>query len=75
MEVVFVSSPDGDWEGLYIDGKLVDQGHSLNPHSVAEKILLRIPGNVVDTKEAAQDWLETEGYLPENLSEVVYANS
>jgi hypothetical protein len=27
--VVILSTQDGDWEGLYIDGQLIDEGHTL----------------------------------------------
>lgn len=27
--VVILSDQDGDWEALYIDGKLIDEGHTL----------------------------------------------
>jgi hypothetical protein len=29
MKVVVLSSQSGDWEGLFIDGVLIDEGHEL----------------------------------------------
>lgn len=28
-DILILSVPDGDWEGLYVNGKLVDQAHSI----------------------------------------------
>lgn len=28
-KIVFVNSASGDWEGLYVDGKLIYEGHTI----------------------------------------------
>lgn len=37
MKVHFISA--GDWIRMYVDGKMVDEGHSLDERMVAEAIL------------------------------------
>lgn len=54
-----------DWEGLYIDGKLVQEGHVIQKDE-----LLRHFGITLDTVEVAPDWLEDRGGFPEKLSDV-----
>lgn len=54
-----------DWEGLYIDGKLVTEGHRIRKED-----LLGHFGITLDTIETAEGWLESRGKLPENLSDV-----
>jgi len=57
---------DGDdWEGLYLDGKLVQEGHHVRLEDIFRH--LGIEANFVypDT-----EWLEARGNLPENLREV-----
>lgn len=29
MKVIILISPNGDWEGLFIDGQLISEGHTL----------------------------------------------
>jgi hypothetical protein len=29
MKVIILTSQDGDWEGLFINGNLIDEGHTL----------------------------------------------
>lgn len=54
-----------DWVGLYIDGKLMAQGHSLS--NVQVLACLGITSNRIDV---GQDWLSEQGYLPTNLEDV-----
>jgi len=39
MKVLILNSEDGDWEGLFIDGKLIDQGHTLGEGNAATYLL------------------------------------
>ncbi len=43
MNVTLVNNAegDGDWEGLYIDGMLIDEGHSLSLYAVLEELANR----------------------------------
>lgn len=65
--ITIVSSSLGDWEGLYRDGHLLDEGHSLRLDKILELL-----GFEVEEKEAAQDWLENEGSLPQDLEKVKF---
>ncbi len=38
IEVVMVDSECGDWQALYIDGVLVDEGHSISSRDVFKAI-------------------------------------
>lgn len=62
MKVVLVSSFDGDWEGIYVDGKLKAEGHSLR----ADEILTAV-GIKAEEKEA-----EIDGCLPPELKKVKF---
>lgn len=55
-----------DWEGVYIDGELLTEGHSIDTTR-----LLRELGFCVVHIEPNSEWLEGEGYLPKYLSDVV----
>lgn len=54
-----------DWEGLYVDGKLAIERHSLNERDVLEA--LDIGYTVV---AADEEWLVDRGNLPEYLKDV-----
>ena len=54
-----------DWEGLYVDGKLVAQNHSVSAISALESL-----GFSVNQKEVDYAWLLDEGNLPDSLSDV-----
>ena len=54
-----------DWEGVYIDGKLEIEGHSIDFREVLDKM-----GVQVESISADCNWLHERGRLPDNLSEV-----
>jgi len=54
-----------DWEGLYIDGKLVTEGHAITVEEFAEIIGVEFNESFADI-----DWLQEEGSLPEKLEDV-----
>lgn len=56
----------GDWEGFYLDNKLIADGHVVTATEILEKL-----GYSVDSVEVNQEWLESRGNLPENMEEVV----
>lgn len=77
-----MSSSDGDWEGLYIDGKLIDQNHSLCLGSMIEEIChyhnnatYLVDHITFETKEANREWLFEECHLPEDLSDVRFTTN
>jgi hypothetical protein len=63
-----------DWQGLYANGKLILQGHSLRPSEILEWLAGYGPLEVVsyDVRPANDEWLNDLGRLPEDLSEVSY---
>jgi hypothetical protein len=63
-EIVLV--PLDNWIGLYIDGQIVFQGHSLPPSTLLD--LLGIPYKVLDANEK---FYFDEGSLPDRKEEVV----
>ena len=54
-----------DWEGLYIDGILHIQAHTITVHHLASALHVKLT-----TKAADQEWLEWLGRFPIELSEV-----
>jgi len=65
MKIVHVQVDD--WEALYVDGKLVDEGSSINwKHFITHNLKLDI-----DDLDADLDWLDDIGNLPDNLEDVL----
>jgi hypothetical protein len=58
-----------DWSGLYIDGKLKEQGHSFSTRTVAELVIAH-KVSAFEHKDADLDWLADRGDLPQKLEEV-----
>ncbi len=64
-EVVVVSNHD-DWEGIYVDGVLRAENHSLTVREI-----LQILGVKTDFREVSPEWLGGEvGSLPEKLGDI-----
>jgi hypothetical protein len=68
MKITFVYADD--WEGIYVDDKLVMENHSLDGYLVAEK-LSELFGFELRGRSVNQCWIESRGNLPENLSDVL----
>ena len=66
LQVTRVSG--GDWEGIYIDGKLVEEDHNVQLRDFAKHV-----GITLQEIEADLEWLEDEGSLPEVLLDVKVA--
>lgn len=62
-EIVIVNHDD--WQGIYVDGKLLMQDHRLRLSDVLTALGIKLNERWVDG-----EWLETEGLLPEDLNEV-----
>ncbi len=54
-----------DWDGLFIDGKLVTEGHSISLYKFC-----KILGIKVDFKEVDDEYMYEMGSFPENLDEI-----
>lgn len=70
MRIDFV---DGDtWVGLYFDGELVEEGHSISAWQ-AVKLLAYADRKVEigERWEASGNWLDTLGHFPVDLKDVV----
>ena len=66
-EIVMISPKSGDWESLYLNGKLIAEGHSLNARDIFDAIADVFP-NTYRYKEISDERAE-EG-LPEYLDEL-----
>lgn len=66
-EVVIVSGAE-DWEELYIDGKLVSEGHSIRVHDVLDALGVTLTRINLDDKQESQ--LERKGSMPKTLKGV-----
>ena len=65
---IYVVSPDcGDWEALYVDGKLSAEGHSLSVRDVFDSLSDVFPNNY-HSFEISDEKAE-EGF-PENISDL-----
>ena len=53
-KVNLLHSEDHDWVGIYVDGKLVNEGHSFTPEMVLEAIGREYASLTVDFESA--DW-------------------
>lgn len=64
-----------DWEGLYLDDELHDEGHSLRVTDVLNSLMVK-GGEVtsVGIINEKGNWLQYEGYLPTSLKELVQLN-
>ncbi len=65
MKITLVSNGD-DWAGLYVDGKLFTEGHSITARD-----LVNAAGIEADHIDVTTDWLGgTVSNLPAQLSEI-----
>lgn len=62
--IVFICADD--WEGMYINGELVAEGHSIEKDTVLT--ILGLEFNEDWTVD--EDWLNERGRLPKKLSDV-----
>jgi len=67
-EVVLADNCD-DWEGVYVNGKLVVQGNILDAHDVLSYLDSL---GVIHYKHRELSSDLYSGYLPENISEVIF---
>lgn len=64
--ITFVQHPYGGWEGVYKNGQLVSQGHSLYRDDWLEALK---EGYTIYQQFEAGEWLDDVGYLPNTLKE------
>lgn len=65
-----------DWQGLYIDGELQQQGHRLDLIRVLHNLKNHGGESITTIEEVEEkgDWLMYEGYLPETTKELFEKN-
>jgi len=63
----FVMARADDWEGLYKDGVLKEEGHRIPLHRLLDELGIEYNIRWVD-----DEWMEDRGNLPQNLSEVAF---
>lgn len=61
---ILVSNGD-DWEGLYVNGKLVQQDHSLSARDV-----LSLIGIDIEQRWVSYDYTAERGNLPDKLADI-----
>lgn len=64
MEKITLVQGD-DWQGLYADGSLLDEGHEITIKQLCDAM-----GIECEVVTPDQEWLEDRGSLPDDLSEV-----
>ena len=63
-----------DWNGLFINGELVLEGHTLRPKDVQDAVKeAGLLGEEIDFKEVDLDWMCDVGSFPNDISKVVWA--
>ncbi|RWH49571.1 MAG: hypothetical protein E5V72_02010 [Mesorhizobium sp.] len=68
MKIVYARGDD--WEGLYIDGELETQGHSISLSELLDIIKEKGVIETAETRMVDLNWLGDHGTLPNNIEEV-----
>jgi len=71
MKLTRVTSDD--WEGLYLDNKLIAQNHSVDTYyalMVALKTTNPLVIDIIDLQLVDEDWIESVGRFPDNLEDI-----
>ena len=66
---VLIISESGDWEGLYLNGVLEEQGHDIWRYSVVE--YFKDGYDSFRVYDADTNWVENYGGLPETLDKAI----
>lgn len=59
----------GDWSGIYINSKLIYEGHSIDPFDAAS-FVVEYNVECVVSRDVDTEWLEDRGDLPSNIDDV-----
>lgn len=67
--LTYVSSAHGDWCGIYIDDKLLTEGHSIPVHEWLDIVQTQ---TIYKTQEmeVCGEWLEEGGNFPQSFSDI-----
>ena len=72
-DVVLVNSSNGDWQGVYLNGRLIDQGHYNHADELLQYLCKeRILVTSVQTNTVPSAWLNKTGWLPQLLENCVF---
>jgi hypothetical protein len=77
MSVVVIAQGD-DWEGLYVAGTLMAEGHQLDMLETFKVVLNTMPNiiaNDISRRSVKFDWLEDRGTLPSNIVDVEWEDA
>lgn len=69
QEINLVYARGDDWSGLYIEGELAMEGHSINLVDVIGALIGKRISSF-DVIDVDIEWLDSRGNLPEQLSDV-----
>ena len=71
---VVLATGDTDWQGLYVNGELVTQGHSVRLDELAEAIISRLPRLDISYEEKTvnYDWMKDRSDLPDDIEKVTF---
>lgn len=73
MLIKFVRADD--WIGLYVDGDLKEQGHSIDEFEVARILVESLPiENTIVAERYNWDWVE-QGTLPQKYQDIQWINN
>lgn len=74
QEIKLVEVYADDWAGMYANGKLINEGHSLRLCDMIEWLSDKGPVHIVsyDCRPAHENWLNRIGRLPVKLADVSY---
>lgn len=68
-KVTILSSAQGDWEAMYLDGKLVQEGHSLDPDRLVTNLLQHYVESL-STGTLTDEYTEGGGEFHHDLSRI-----
>lgn len=71
-KITYVTDAGGDWEGLYIDGRIADgveQNHSLSLFDILD-VLAKKFGAEFEHYECAEQWMHDAGHFPDDLDDI-----
>lgn len=63
-----------DWEGYYLDGKLLVEGHNVDGLMLLESLKRTVLKDVsIISREVDQKWMEYNGRLPDSSDNIKFA--
>lgn len=69
-DIVFACTDD--WEGVYLNGKLIQQKHSIDAYELIHDLIrvgVTLGSNTTISSVEVGNWIMYEGYLPDTYKE------